>query len=388
MTEFDDYSDEDSSVEAPPPPPSIYLDGGSAPRSTGNGSHPYEEQLKIFQGMSEYRDNPETYDDNEDDGSVEVPSPDDLMKRNEERSSRGSKKEQTMLYGGIACCLLVIMSIVLGVGFGTGAFKDSKSSSSNSAVPVPAPSPDSTVPRPTPTIDETPKDDKSIRVLEYLETVVSNPAVFDDLASPEAQALFWMQQEDPLSLDPQDFPSHLRLEQRYALMTLYFSSEFEWSDQTNWSTGANECEWFGVICEMMVPSRRHLQESQFVITVLSLQGNNLQGPIPRDLSMLEFLLLLNLSNNKLTGTLHQGINNFELLQELYLDNNELSGNLEELDLSLMENLITFDISFNKFSGGLPDTFWEFASLEQLVLDGNDFSGSIPTAIGLLTTLSK
>lgn len=386
MTEYDAYSDEDSSVEAPPPPPSIYLDGGSAPRNSGSGSHPYEEQLKIFQGMAEYRDEPAKYVEDEDDGSVEVPPPADLIERNEGRAPDSNKKTQTMLYGGIALCLLVIMSIVLGVGFGTGAFKDDSSSSSSSVVP--APSPGGTVQRPTSTVNETPTDAKSIRVREYLETVVSDAAVFDNLASPEAQALLWIQTVDPSSLDPQEFASHLPLEQRYALMTLYYSSEFEWFDQVNWETGVNECEWFGVSCSMMVPSRRHLQEAQFVVTGLEVEGNNLQGPIPRDLSMLEFLLILNLSTNKLTGSLHPEMNQLKFLEEFYLDNNKLSGNLEELDLSSMENLITLDVSFNQFSGELPDTFWELVTLERLVLDGNQFSGSIPADIASLSSLCK
>jgi hypothetical protein len=388
MTEerYGAYSDDDSSVEAPPPPPSIYLEEGSAPRSSGQGNHPYEEQLKIFQGMADYRDNPNPENnDDDDDGSVEVPPPADLMERNNYKDADGSKRRQTMVYGGVALCLLVIISIVLGVGFGTGVFKNDSSSKSS----VPAPAPDSTVPRPTTGNTETPTDPQSIRVREYMETVVSNAAVFDDSSSPEAKALLWLQTEDPLSLDSEDFASHLRLQQRYALMTLWFSSEFEWFDQTNWKD-ANECEWFGVTCQMIVPAgrSRNLQESQFVVTRLSLEANNLQGSIPRDLSLLEFLLRLNLSANKLTGSLHHEMGELEFLEELYLNNNEMSGNLENLDLSLMENLDTLDLSFNQFSGELPDTFWELVSLERLVLDGNQFSGSISADIAFLDSLSK
>jgi hypothetical protein len=394
MTEYDVYSDEDSSVEAPPPPPSVYLDGGSAPRNSGNGgnsgngNHPYEEQLKLFQGMAEYRDNLEGQGgDDDDDGSVEVPPPPELMERNhfQKKTADGSKKRHAVLYGGIALCLLLVMSIVLGVGFGTGAFKDDESSSSSRSVPAPSPTED--VARPTTTTNQIATDAKSIRVLEYLQTVVTNDAVFDNLDSPEAKALLWVQTEDPSALDPQDADSHVRLEQRYALMTLWYSSAFEWTDQTNWKDD-NECEWFGVTCEMMTPNRRNLAESQFVVTGLNLEGNNLQGSIPRDLSMLEFLLVLNLSSNKLTGTLHPEINWLEFLQELYLNNNELSGNLEQLDLSLMTNLNSLDLSFNQFSGELPATFWELTSLMRLVLDANKFSGSISADIVYLTSLSK
>jgi hypothetical protein len=288
-----------------------------------------------------------------------------------------------MLYGGVAICLLVIMSIVLGVGFGTGAFKDDSTSSELESAPAPAP--DSTAQRPT--VVAIPEDPKSVRVREYLTTIVANPSLFNNPASPEAQALAWMQSADPLALDPQDFDSHLRLEQRYSLMTLWYSCPSTWIDQTNWMSG-DECEWFGVSCQTMVPSGRNLQEARPVVTSLKMEGNNLEGPIPRDLSMLEFLLTLSLSNNKLTGALHPEMNQLKVLEELYLDSNELSGNLGNLDLSLMENLITLDLSYNQFNGGLPDTFWEFESLERLVLDGNKFSGRIPAGIASLTALSK
>jgi hypothetical protein len=62
------YSDEDSSVEAPPPPPL-----GEPPRTEDDK---YQDQLKIFQDMAEFSHKNEDEEDMQaDDGSVEIPPP-------------------------------------------------------------------------------------------------------------------------------------------------------------------------------------------------------------------------------------------------------------------------------------------------------------------------
>ena len=294
-----------------------------------------------------------------------------------------------MFYASIAAILLLGMAAVLGTGFGTGSFSKSQQAAANS---TPVSTPTSTSPTPgtggTTTYIETPR---ATRIREYLSSVAVNGAqTFSDPHSPESQALLWLQSEDPLALDPNNIGDHLQLEQRYALLTLWYNSQFEWYDQTNW-LNSNECTWFGVTCQAMTSGGRSLQgssQASLVVTALSLESNNLQGTIPQDIVLLQYLRTLNLSKNQLQGGLPKELKKLALLQELYLDTNMLAGSLSNLDMSGMVDLTTLDISYNGFTDKLPDAFWSLKSLEQLVLDRNDFTGGVPSQIGNAQSLSK
>ena len=384
MADYQVYSDDDSSVEAPPPPPAedYSSDGsGDGPISAQKQSRdPYEEQLKIFEGMSQYKDEPSA-DDIEDDGSVESEAPRELLDRNVEKTPEKNNK-RVWLYAGIVACLLLVIIITLAVGFGTGAFQNDGNSDRSAPTTDDGEDarPDVEIP------DEETEEARKMR--EYIESIVVSPEKLTDSTNPEFQALAWMQYQDPLQLDPDVFENHVRINQRFALMSLWYQSDFEWADQTNWLT-EDECTWFGVTCQNL-EGRRNLQEEsgQAVVTQLILESNNLQGEIPEDIGLLEYLLVLNLSKNQHTGTIPPSITDLRFLEELYLDNNSLDGNLEDLDMSRMQVINTIDIAHNAFTGSLPPTFFTRTSLTRLVVDHNRFTGPIPNTIGNLQNLGK
>ena len=374
--ELSPFSEEDdSSTDAPPPPPPPQADD---PDEEAREEERYQEQLKVFKEMAEFSAAKDEINETmDDDGSVEVPPPD-----NYEKMGEPMDKGATSNYGMVAGCLLLILAVILGVGFGTGAFTGSDNSASTTQGGTTSPGGSVSTPAP---------DARGVRLRTYLESKgVNGDATFSNPTSPEAQALQWLQDEDPLELDPLDFEDNYRIDQRYALLTLWFNSQSDWFNQTNWLSD-DECTWLGVTCgEPSSETRRlrKLQDNSTVVTRLEVEGNNLQGTIPVDLSLLSNLQILNLGSNAIGGPIPSTITNLAGLTTLVLFDNALTGDLTTLDFAKLAELQILDVSVNSLQGSIPDSLWSMPSLVVLVLDDNGFSGQISTSIANLQSLRK
>lgn len=375
--------DDDSSVDTPPPPP---------PSDGGNGDaeeERYQEQLKMFQNMAQF--SADGGEDIEDDGSVEVPPPPNLAQMGNgspEKESKGNR------YGLIAICLLVLIGVILGVGFGTGAFT---SDSGDSLVESPTTAPVATSPpQDSPTVSgedvsTPPPDTRQTRFESYFAEKSSAAAgVFNDPISPEAQALQWMVDSDPLQLDPQNVQDQARLDQRFALLTIWFNSPNDWFDESNWLS-EDECTWARVSCEVVTNENqraRGLQESFSAVTRIDMASNNVQGNFPADLALLENLKILDLRDNVMSGSLPTSLTSISSLAELYLNGNDFDGTLDGMDFSSLGLLEILDLANNQIGGPIPDSIWTMRFLQFLVLDNNLFTGPISTEVGNLQFMRK
>ena len=187
----------------------------------------------------------------------------------------------------------------------------------------------------------------------------------------------------------------------YALVELYNATDGpNWTNATNWASDALLNEWHGVDTD---PGGR--------VTGLTLQDNNLRGPLPTVLGRLANLSSLNLDRNQLTGEIPSELGQLTSLQELALAVNQLTGEVpSELgqltnlsDLNLLENQLTGEIpselgqltnltflvlSLNQLTGEIPPELGQLTSLKELFLDSNLLTGEIPSELGQLTNLES
>lgn len=445
------FSDESS---LPPPPPPAEIEFG-APSAGGTERRPetpvepktedekYHEQLKIFKGLALFGGNRNRSsnanpmekpvaddeadannvdavaerdldttgdeemegfvddgsgggddDDDDDANSVEVPLGSKIDRTGQNKS--GFEMTRSTMYWICAGILLLIIVIILAVGLATGAFSGGGSGTGGGGGGESPTSPNDNGPNFTPDPNE---PERASRLREYLSSVGANGgAAFNDPISPESQALTWMQNEDPAQLDPIEFSSHLRIDQRFALLTVWFQSEQQWFDETNWLT-EDECTWFGVTCFTVTPGlrrklnegagkiQRKLQDGDKLVALLDLDQNNLQGNVPPDLYLLQYLKTLNLSNNRMSSSIPSTVGQMSFLEELYLDNNALTGELT-MDFSEMADLRVLHLSVNQLEGPIPDSFWSSTRLQEVHLDGNAMTGTISEEVGNLQALSK
>ncbi|MBL7850136.1 MAG: VCBS repeat-containing protein [Cyclobacteriaceae bacterium] len=161
--------------------------------------------------------------------------------------------------------------------------------------------------------------------------------------------------------------------QRNALIALYNATNGAgWTNRTNW-LNADESTWFGVTVQGCN------------VTGISLDTNQLSGPLPPELGDLTALTFLILPNNSLTGPIPGSIGNLTALQSFQLFNNQMSGSLPP-GLFNLASLQTLDLSNNQFTGGLSTSVGNLSNLTYLSLSINQLTGPIPTELGNLSNL--
>lgn len=336
--------------------------------------------------------------------SVEIPPTTVVQKMLMRESAPKEGGSRFILYAGIVACCLLIVVIVLSAGYGSGAFKDEKKSSRLDNADGGTTSGDTTnggttdggttsggttgggttggsnvVPTMSPTdAPITPEQASRAAVMsEYLASV--NVGGAESLTDgPERAALTWLTADDPLQLDPTVAVDQQRIRQRYALLQVYFNSASRWEDESGWLAIEDECAgWFGVTCD----------DSQ-VVTSINMEGNNVQGVLPADLSLLTGLVILNLASNIIGGELPAAIATLPALEELYLGGNLFVQDLSDYDFSGLQSLTLLELGDNGFSGTIPESLWTLTTLQFLIIDDNQFSGELSGSISQLTLLRK
>lgn len=90
----------------------------------------------------------------------------------------------------------------------------------------------------------------------------------------------------------------------------------------------------------------------YLVNIIDLSANNLEGNIPNELTNLSRLGTLNFSINHLTGRIPENIGNIQRLETLDLSRNQLFGPIPPSMISLV-SLNHLNLSYNNLSGRIP-----------------------------------
>ncbi|KAF8380404.1 hypothetical protein HHK36_027890 [Tetracentron sinense] len=156
-----------------------------------------------------------------------------------------------------------------------------------------------------------------------------------------------------------------------------------------------------------IPAELGKLEELFELWVsVNLANNNLEGPIPRDISSCTALNQFNVHGNRLNGSIPSGFQSLESLTYLNMSSNNFKGripvelgriiNLDTIDLSNndfsgpvpasigdLEHLLTLNLSINSLNGPVPAEFGNLRSIQIIDMSFNNFSGKIPEELGQL-----
>ena len=160
-----------------------------------------------------------------------------------------------------------------------------------------------------------------------------------------------------------------------ALLDLYTSTAGgSWRHHDNWLSAQPLSTWYGVI----VRNNR--------VTALSLDTNNLKGPLPVSFGDLTKLDTLSIYQNWISGDIPSSISN--LIELTYLDaqRNQFTGSLPASIGNLTKlRTMAFGDEGN-MSGPLPSSIGNLLNLDTLSLAAIGLTGSIPPSLGNLTKL--
>jgi len=231
---------------------------------------------------------------------------------------------------------------------------------------------------------------------------------FADTSTPQYAAMAWMATLDMTTDVFQEL--NTTLIERYVLTVLFYTTggPVNWIDSNNFLSAENVCDWNnsttnkGVFCSSMGP----------VVTRILMPDNGLQGPIPWELSLLEYVLEIELDGNGFYGTIPTELGSLARLESLWLKSNALTGalpaelanatSLSSLDFgdnildsklppqwgSSLDRLFYLKLGPNEIEGTLPVEWKGLSSLSVLDLEGNNLDGNLPAEYGLLTKLSS
>ncbi|XP_074570020.1 leucine-rich repeat receptor protein kinase HPCA1-like [Curcuma longa] len=130
------------------------------------------------------------------------------------------------------------------------------------------------------------------------------------------------------------------------------------------------------------------------LTYLALNNNRFNGRIPASLGRLSNLSWFDIAENQLTGSLPVSTNSTPGLDQLvqckhfHFNKNQLSGEISPQLFSSEMTLIHILFDSNEFVGSIPSTLGLVTSLEVLRLDNNQFEGPVPSNINNLTRVHE
>lgn len=294
----------------------------------------------------------------------------------------------------------VAVAISLGVLFGRGSGSQSPLTTSfnpNSPTVRPTSSPTRSL---APSLAPAPPQsfpDQSLVLL--LSNASSDSGVgLQTRNSPQNKAYFWLVGTNMTGL------SNSRKIQRYALATLYYSTNGEnWTVKGGWLTEKNECVWYfrtsacvGEVVKTLdlslngmggrIPKEIGLLREVTSIDFSGGSGIKLSGPLPTELGLLTAMESFNVGGNEISGKIPAGLN-WPKATVLDVQRNKLTGGLPD-DIQLMISLKALILANNRISGRLPSMIGNLKNLETVDVNENNFTGALPDSIGNLVLLKN
>lgn len=221
---------------------------------------------------------------------------------------------------------------------------------------------------------------------DFLNQTVSNNGEIYDVGSPQNDALIALL-DSSSTLDPNNSNDRIEILQRYALNTLYFSTDGEnWVFNDLWTSASNPCgiksenndiegAWFGILCDSDLK----------VVEKVSLDNNGLRGGLPSDIRGLSSLKRLEISNNQLSGSLAETIGELTDMSVLDIGTNFFTGSIPQ-SIGNMKSLLLLDVSSNFLSGTLAVDIGQLTTLLSLSAESNFLMGSLTSELFSITPL--
>mmetsp|Transcript_2117 Transcript_2117/g.5908 ORF Transcript_2117/g.5908 Transcript_2117/m.5908 type:complete len:999 (-) Transcript_2117:409-3405(-) len=298
-----------------------------------------------------------------------------IMSEDEEQELE-RKSSRKLIIGGISAVVLIIIIIVVVVVLVGGGGDDS----SPRETPLP------TMP-PTVSPTQSPTSGEVVQAVEALSATISDLASFNDMTSPQSQAVRWIT-DDPF-IDSEGLePTDEEYAERYIMAVLYFTvggdswrtcNRFDaacnQSNQGGWLSSDTACNWFGVTCDGGV-----LVGVDFDTAASIFDDESIAWTLPTEIRHLKDIKVWLMSARNIEGSVGDIFDGWSNLEQLNLAQNNIDGSLPSFSDVSHPNLREIVLSENRFSGQIPPGYGTLYNLELLQLAQNELSSTVPSTI--------
>ncbi|GMH43783.1 hypothetical protein BSKO_11717 [Bryopsis sp. KO-2023] len=146
--------------------------------------------------------------------------------------------------------------------------------------------------------------------------------------------------------------------------------------------------WHHMHCRGLTPGKDGDGTVDGYVTNIHVSDMRVDGPIPRELCLFEYLRELDLDGGRLSGPIPEFVSTcFPDLAEMDLSYNRLSGTLPGF-IADVKTLQEIELRNNRLIGSIPEEIGSMPNLRELELDGNKLTGKIPASFkGLKDSLT-
>ena len=208
-----------------------------------------------------------------------------------------------------------------------------------------------------------------------------NGTAIQSIGSPQSLAFEWLVSDQTTN---SSVYSDERIIQRYALATLYYSTDgSNWLDNAGWLSKENECTWHTLVSIENC-------DSEGMYTSVDLSANDLTGVVPNEVALLSRLATLKLSGGPsrfVGGIIPSALGTLTGLKVLDFQENIFFGSIPS-ELGSLGMLEMLDLSMNRLSLSIPTHIGRLTLLKRLNLAGNNLTGEIPSTLNELTQLER
>ncbi|KAG7350071.1 RHS repeat-associated core domain containing protein [Nitzschia inconspicua] len=294
-------------------------------------------------------------DDDDDDKDIETAATGTGNEKNTVLSSDpSSKRQQGYTWWWTIFFILALIVIVLSVSIGVVYFKEKDISTVTSNTE------DMHAPLPFESLDE--YYNHVLSIVRRSPSNVTNIRRWTDPTEPQYNALQFLVYQDTLGNPPLYRIDATEVEQRLAVLIMYFATggPIFWTTKDWIQAGVHECDWNFVECSQVPIASGPSDDNntteittQFVVIELNLEHLSLAYSLPTEpFAWLSQLEVLDVSHNRLQGTIPWTLWTLTHLESLYLERNDLEGQLPT-SLSHLSHLIHLNVDDNRLTGPLP-----------------------------------
>jgi len=313
-------------------------------------------------------------DENAKDGLIKK-RPSKKRKKRRRRRSRWASWRSFAVIGVVIAAAVLIVCVILTTT--NGSDEETAQVATTNGSPTPTSSPTM-----SPTID--PVTEAS---LDELVSGVSVSMGIDKSSSPEVEAIFtaarekardWMLTQDLLRDEILADPTQVRFTQRYTLVLMLFSMQFNSGDveaiqDDILAAEESECSWTGVYCDDAIVEQTATTTIRLpVVRRIHWGEQNAIGAVAPEIRSLVYLQEFNVSYNSLQGSVPSAW--FETPNSV-----NASALVPEVERNFyLPYLYLLDLGYNNLNGSIPEQLWSCPSLRFVYLSNNTFSGELPS----------